>query len=93
MPANLNSGSGLAALVCIAVGSMACGASAVTPEVAKKCEELTITQYPFREPGNPAAGLKRGTPLEAEPYHRKCLEHGGNVNAGPISPAQSDAPR
>ena len=93
MPSNLKSGSGLAALVCMAIGSMTCGASAVTLEVAKKCEELTMKEYPFREPGNPAAGLKRGTTREADRYHRECLEKGGNVDPQPESPAPSGTPR
>ena len=90
MLANLKSGSALAALVCIAVGSIAGSASAVTAEVAKKCEALTIKAYPPRVPGNPAAGSAKGTGPVERSYFRKCVANGGNMKdqAPPTSPAR-----
>jgi len=61
MFSHVKSASALAGLVCIAVGCMTGGASAVTAEVAKKCAALTAKAYPPRVPGNPAAGLAKGT--------------------------------
>jgi hypothetical protein len=56
--ANLKIGSAFVALVCIAVAP---NASAVTAEVAKKCNALTAKAYPPRVVGNPAAGSAKGT--------------------------------
>src|ERR1700693_1822139 len=70
---NLKSGSAVAALVCIAVGSMTAVASAVTAEVAKKCETLADKAYPPRVPGNPAAGSATGTAQSKRSYFSKCL--------------------
>jgi hypothetical protein len=85
MRANLNSGAAVAGLVWIAVGSMAGGASAVTAEVAKKCEALTVKAYPPREPGNPAAGFAEGTGPGRRSYYDNCVAHDGNI------PAESDS--
>jgi hypothetical protein len=95
MLANPHSGSVLAAVVCVALGSIAGGASAVTAEVAKKCEALTLKAYPLREPGNPAAGSAVGNgPLERH-YFGKCVANGGNVDQhiSPTSPARPDPPQ
>ena len=54
-------GSAFVGLVCIAVGCMNGRASAVTAEVARKCAALTAKAYPPQVPGNPAAGLAKGT--------------------------------
>jgi hypothetical protein len=54
-------------------------ASAVTAEVAKKCQVLLAKAFPPRVPGNPAAGLMHGTPRDASEYFRKCLENNGNM--------------
>jgi hypothetical protein len=55
-------------------------AIAVTVEVAKKCGVLVAKAFPPRVPGNPAAGLARGTPQEQRDYFRQCLEKGGNMD-------------
>jgi hypothetical protein len=81
--ANLKSGSALAVLVCIAVGTSANGASAVTAEVAKKCDALTANAYPPAVPGNPAAGSTKGTATAERKYFRDCVAHGGNMSAKP----------
>jgi hypothetical protein len=95
MLVNLKSGSGLAALVCIGVGSMTGSASAVTVEVAKKCEALTIKAYPPRVAGNPAAGSAKGTGAAERSYFRECVANGGNMegHVPATSPARSDRPR
>jgi hypothetical protein len=83
MLANLKSGSALAILVCIAVGISANGASAVTAEVAKKCDALTANAYPPAVPGNPAAGSTKGTAAAERKYFSDCVAHGGNISTEP----------
>lgn len=91
---NLKCGSAVAALVCIAVGSMTGGASAVTAEIAKKCETLADKAYPPRVLGNPAAGSAAGTAQSKRNYFSKCLANGGNMDdALPLPPARPDPPR
>jgi hypothetical protein len=93
MLANLKSGTAVTVLVCwIAVGSMTGGASAVTAEVAKKCEALTAKAYPPREPGNPAAGSAKGTAPAERSYYSNCVAHGGNIHAGGDSGAPPQGP-
>jgi hypothetical protein len=69
-----------AVLVCIAVGSMMVSASAITVEVAKKCDALTMKAFPPRVPGNPAAGSAKGTGRSVRSYFNKCVANGGNMN-------------
>ena len=71
--------SALVGLVCIAVGCMNGGASAVTAKVAKKCAALTTKTYPPRVPGNPAAGLAKGTPQGQRDYFNKCVANAGHM--------------
>jgi hypothetical protein len=80
MFARVKFGSALVGLVCIAVGCMKGEASAVTAEVAKKCAALTAKAYPPRVPGNPAAGLAKGTTQSAREYYNKCVANKGNVD-------------
>ncbi len=75
--ANLKIGSALVALVCIAVAP---NASAVTAEVAKKCNALTAKAYPPRVIGNPAAGSAKGTGQSERDYFNKCVANGGNMD-------------
>jgi hypothetical protein len=75
--ANLKIGSALVALVCIAVAP---NASAVTAEVAKKCNALTAKAYPPRVVGNPAAGSAKGTGQSQRDYFNKCVANGGNMD-------------
>jgi len=72
--------SALVALICIAVGSMTNSASAITVEVAKKCQALTAKAYPPRVPGNPAAGSAKGTGRSERDYFNKCVANGGNMD-------------
>jgi hypothetical protein len=80
MPPRAKFRSVLAASIGIAVGSMASNASAVTVEVAKKCEALMTRAFPPRVPGNPAAGSDKGTGADEQKYYDKCVANGGNVD-------------
>jgi hypothetical protein len=80
MLANLKSGSVLAVLVCIGVGSMVGGASAITAKVAKKCDALTMRAFPPRVVGNPAAGSAKGNGRSEQSYFNKCVANGGNMD-------------
>jgi hypothetical protein len=92
---NLKSGCALVVLVCIAVGSMTGSASAVTAEVAKKCEILAEKAYPPLVRGNPAAGSAKGSGQAKYNYLIKCFATGGNVDEHPqpSSPARPDPTR
>lgn len=65
----------------IAVGLMTNSASAVSVEIAKKCNALTAKAFPPREVGNPAAGSAKGTGRAERAYYRKCVANGGKVAA------------
>jgi hypothetical protein len=67
----------LVALVCLA---LAPSASAVTAEVAKKCDALTAKAYPPRVVGNPAAGSVKGTAQSERSYFKRCVAKGGNMD-------------
>jgi hypothetical protein len=58
-------------------------ASAITVEVAKKCNALTAKEFPPREPGNPAAGSLKGSGREQRAYFAKCVANGGRANDSP----------
>lgn len=68
------------ALLCIVVGPMTDKASAVTVEVAKKCNALTEKGFPPRVPGNPAAGSAKGSGAAQQAYYGKCLANGGKMD-------------
>jgi hypothetical protein len=69
-----------AALLFVAVGPMATGVSAVTVEVAKKCQILTDKAFPLRQIGNPASGSAKGTVRDRRAYFSKCVANGGKVD-------------
>jgi len=69
----------LVALLCIVIGPTADKASAVTADVAKKCNALTDKAFPPRVPGNPAAGSAKGSGADQQAYYRKCVANGGKV--------------
>jgi len=71
---------GMLVAICIASGSMTISASAITVELAKKCEALTAKAFPPREVGNPAAGSAKGTAQDKQNYYNKCVANGGNVD-------------
>jgi hypothetical protein len=63
------------ALVCLAPR-----ASAVTVEVAKKCDALIAKAFPPRVVGNPAAGSAKRTAQSERDFFRKCVAYGGNMD-------------
>ena len=69
-----------AALFCLLAGSMTGSASAVTVELAKKCQGLTDKAFPPRQIGNPAAGSKKGTAQVQRDYYQKCITNDGKVD-------------
>jgi hypothetical protein len=68
------------ALICVALGAAANRASAVTVEVARKCEALTAKAYPPRVIGNPAAGSAKGRERIQQQYFNKCVANGGKMD-------------
>jgi hypothetical protein len=80
MFSNVKFGGSLVALACIAVALVGGRASAVTVEVAKKCEALSAKAFPPREVGNPAAGSTKGTGKAEQDYYRKCVANGGKMD-------------
>jgi hypothetical protein len=52
-------------------------------EVANKCVALTAKAYPPRVPGNPAAGLAKGTAQSARNYYNKYMADNGNMDERP----------
>jgi hypothetical protein len=78
----------LAVSIGIAVGSVASSASAVTVEVAKKCEALMAQAFPPRVPGNPAAGSDKGTGADQQKYYQNCLANDGNVGDSANTPGK-----
>jgi hypothetical protein len=79
MTAKLKYGIALVASIWLAHSLTTHRALAVTAEVAKKCGALTDKAFPFRVPGNPAAGRIHGTPQEIRDYFNKCVASGGDV--------------
>ncbi len=73
---------GIAALtlVCTAMFAHINDASAITVEVARKCQALTSKAFPPREPGNPAAGSTKGSGLDEQDYFKRCVTNGGRVD-------------
>ena len=69
-----------AALLFVTAGQMASGASAITVELAKKCEALTAKAFPPRVIGNPAAGSAKGSGKDAQAYFNKCVKNDGKVD-------------
>jgi hypothetical protein len=86
MLTDLKSLTALAVSVCIGIGSMSAGASAVTADIAKKCEALTARAFPPRVPGNPAARGARGTGPAEKSYYSNCVANGGNIPGSPAAP-------
>jgi hypothetical protein len=80
---HFKSGCALLALTCLALGSLPGFASAITAEVAKKCNALTAKQFPPREPGNPAAGSAKGAGRDQRAYFSKCVANKGIMDDTP----------
>jgi hypothetical protein len=68
------------ALPLAAVGLAPTEASAISVQVAKKCNLLLERAFPPREPGNPAAGSAKGTAQDQRNYFKKCVASGGNMD-------------
>jgi hypothetical protein len=66
--------------VCLALWSIPNNASAITVEVAKKCNALAAKAFPPREVGNPAAGSAKGSGQSQRDYFSKCVANGGNMD-------------
>lgn len=66
--------------VCLAAWLVTNSASAITAEVAKKCEDLSAKAFPPREIGNPAAGTVKGTAQSKRDYFNKCVTNGGKMD-------------
>jgi hypothetical protein len=56
------------------------GASAISVDVAKKCNALLAKAFPPRQPGNPAAGSAKGSGLDQRNYFNKCVANNGNMD-------------
>jgi hypothetical protein len=67
-------------LVCAAILAQTSATSAVTVEVARKCQAFTAKAFPPREAGNPAAGSAKGSGLDQQNYFKKCVANGGRVD-------------
>ena len=67
------------ALFCLAIGLMSGSASAITVELAKKCNALTALAFPPKVPGNPAAGSAKGSGKQMQDYFKKCVENEGRM--------------
>jgi hypothetical protein len=79
MFANPRSGCALV-LIGIALGLAPDRASAITVEVAKKCNALIAKEFPPREPGNPAAGSTKGSGRDQRAFFDKCVANNGNMD-------------
>lgn len=55
-------------------------ASAITVEVAKKCNALLAKQFPPRQSANPAAGSTKGSGEEQRDFFKKCVASDGNMD-------------
>jgi hypothetical protein len=76
----LKSGCALLALAGMVLGSLPDPVSAITAEVAKKCNALIAKEFPPREPGNPAAGSSKGSGRDQRAYFSKCVANGGKMD-------------
>ncbi len=77
----------LFALMVLAAALQPNGASAITAEVAKKCNVLLAKQFPPRQAGNPAAGSSKGSSQDQRDFFKKCVDNGGNMDSAPAAPA------
>ncbi len=65
-------------------------ASAISVEVAKKCNILVAKEFPPRQAGNPAAGSAKGSGLAQREFFNKCVENGGNMETSADKGAKDD---
>ena len=81
MFANLKFKAVIIGLVLMGVAPMTDNASAISVEVAKKCNALTAKAFPPRVIGNPAAGSAKGTGRDQREYYKKCVANEGKMDA------------
>jgi hypothetical protein len=81
-------GKAFVASLFVAVSSAPAAVSAITLEVARKCNALATKEFPPREVGNPAAGSSKGTAQAQRDFFAKCVANGGSVD----KPADNGAP-
>ncbi|WP_398476401.1 hypothetical protein [Tardiphaga sp.] len=60
-------------MLAIAAASAPTTVSAITLDVARKCEAATSKAFPPRVPGNPAAGSAAGSGADQRAYYSKCV--------------------
>ena len=77
---------GAFALFLAAAALLPAGVSAITAEVAKKCNMLVQKQFPPRQAGNPAAGSAKGSSQDEREFFKKCVDNGGNMDNAPTTP-------
>jgi hypothetical protein len=70
------------AFLLVTAGLAPTDASAITVEVARKCNALLAKAFPPREAGNPAAGSAKGSGQSQRDYFSKCVAKGGNMDDG-----------
>jgi hypothetical protein len=73
-------GGALAVSVVMMMSLSTNSASAITVELAKKCNGLTAQAFPPRVVGNPAAGSAKGSALDQRTYFNKCVTNNGKVD-------------
>jgi hypothetical protein len=66
--------------ICLGAWSVTNSASAITVEVARKCEGLSAKAFPPKEIGNPAAGVAKGSSQSKRDYFNKCVANGGKTD-------------
>ena len=69
-----------ATLLLVLAGLTPTGVSAITVEVAKKCNGLTAKAFPPHQVGNPAAGSAKGSAQDQRAYFKKCVDADGKVD-------------
>ena len=81
MFANLKFMAVLLGLAWIGLVSTTDTSSALSVEVARKCNALTAKVFPPRVIGNPAAGSAKGSGREERAYYKKCVASEGKMDA------------
>jgi hypothetical protein len=79
MLAKMTYGAALTALICLADLGLATGATAIPPELARKCSALANRAYPLRASHNPASGRKHGSAQAVRDYFNRCVANGGRM--------------
>jgi hypothetical protein len=73
-------------------------ASAISLDLARKCNDLLYKEFPPRELGNPAAGSAKGNGQAQRAYFNKCVANNGNMDNAPSqnptpTPSPTQAPK